>query len=745
MKRTISQFILIVAIFLCQNINTHAATLTGKTFTSSVHSITSLVSDNYYLWAGTSDVGLLRIDKRSGETVIYTTVNSGLTGNYINALTLDKDGALLIGTSQNGIIRFNGARWERITGLSDNYVRGLTVDKQGGIWAYMMQSAGIVRYTAGIWQPVVNRFAGMLTNNPDGNVWIFRAPLNPSSKCDDGWIYEYVNGGLQSTISLAPVCSEVVSPQSFAVDNKNTCWVSGKDALIRINSLSVTRFPLNTDTTTQKRISALAADINDRLLIATTDGYTNCELFLYDQFKTKGQPFDSSIFTSNSCYVTTVCVDKYTGGFWCAASNGNIIKIDGSSGASVFKTGNSGLPSNAINSLIADKSNNIWVATNNGIARYNDTTWTKFPSIGDTMPGRNASSIAKDSSGTIWAGFQQPLEMSSIQSGIAYFNQGQWHTLNKHYISVKKIAFDNEGNLWIVSQEGVYRYRENEYEQLFKTIFSSDREIALGTTVNTIAFDGANKPWIGTGLGLKRYEDSVWIDDTTINRFLPKSGISAQGVLVNTICFSNDTAWVGTAIGLFKIADGNCTHIDTTGSQLPDRSVQCIAIEGPNSIWIGTKRGLVQKTGQKYVTYTTENTPLLDNDITTCAVAPNGTVWVGTRSGGLTCLRQSAVAVLPKISERNSGIKPCYFFLNTTTNRDLCVSIRTNESANIDFSIYSLQGKLIRRYLAKTNGSQSVQFSWNGTDRSNHLVAAGVYLGTVSFNGKIVGSKIVQR
>lgn len=744
MQRTISQFILITAIFLCQNINIHAATLAGKTFTSSGCFINSLVSDNNYLWAGTSDQGLLRIDKRSGETVIYTMSNSGLTENCINALAIDKDGVLLIGTSQNGIIRFNGARWERITGLSNNYIRGLTVDNQGGIWAYT-QSTGIIRYTTGTWQPVVNRFAGMLTSNPDGNVWLFRVPLSASSKCDDGWIYEYVNGGLQTTISLAPICSEFITPQSFVVDRKKTAWVQGQNALVRINDLLITRFPLNTDTTTHKSISALAVNSNDCILIATTDGYNNCELFLYDQFKTRGQPFDSSIFTSNSSYVTTACPDKITGGFWCAASDGSIIKIDGSMSASVFKTGNSMLPSNTINSLIIDKSNNIWVATTRGIARYNDTMWTKFPSVGDTMPGRNASTITKDSSGTIWAGFQQPLEMSSIQSGIAYFNQGQWHTLKRHYISVKKIAFDNEGDLWIVSEDGVYRYRENEYEQLFKTIFSSVREISLGTTVNTIAFDGANTPWIGTGLGIKRYENGIWIDDTTINPLLPKSEVSPQGVNVNTICFSNDTAWVGTGIGLFKISDGNCTRIDTTGSQLPDRSVQCIAIERPNSIWIGTKRGLVHKTGQKYVTYTTENTPLLDNDITVCAFAPNGVLWVGTRTGGLTYLRQSAVSILPKISESNTGKKPADFFLNTTTNRDLCVSIRTNESADIDFSIYSLQGKLIRRYIAKTTGSQSVQFSWNGTDRSNRPVATGVYLGTVSFNGKIVGSKIVQR
>lgn len=690
MKRTFSRFVLIVSIFLCQNSNSHVATVNGKTFSSSAYSIISLTCDNSFLWAGTNNQGLLRIDKKSGEITIYTTSNSGLNDNSIPALALDSDGTLLVGTAYNGISRFDGNKWEQITGLTSNLIRGLAVDTKGGIWAYTM-STGIFRYSASIWQPVINRFAGILTTSPLGNVWAFKAPQDVSFNCNDGWVYEYVDGALQSTISLAPVCSEIISPQSFAVDNKNTCWINGNNALIRINNHSVTRFPLNTDTTVRENISTLAVNINDCLLIATTDDNQNCELFLYDQYKTQGKPFDSSIFTSNSNYITAACTDKYTEGFWCAASNGNIIKIDGSKNATILKTGNSVLPSNTINSIIVDKSN-IWVATNNGIARYNDNVWTKFPSTGDTMPGRNASTITKDPSGTIWAGFRQPPEMSYLQSGISYFNQGQWHTLKQHYISVKKIVFDNKGDLWIISEDGVYRYRENEYEQLFKTLPSSDREIAFGTTVNTIAFDNANTPWIGTGLGLKRYKDSAWIDDTTINRFLPESGILAQGVNVNTICFSNDTAWVGTTIGLFKINNDNCTLIDTTGSRLPDLSVQCITIEGPNSILIGTKRGLVRKSGQNYATYTTENSSLLDNDITSCAVAPNGTMWVGTRSGGLTYFNLSVVNVLPKVSGKNSLLKSVDISLNTTTNRNLSVSIRTGESANIDFSIFSLQG-----------------------------------------------------
>jgi len=243
--RNVLCFSAFVTIIALQSVNVSAATFSGKTFTSSNHRFTAIVCDNRYIWVGTCGEGLFRIDKNSGQTGVYTSSNSGLPDDCIRALALDKEGSLLVGTSYIGIVRFNGTKWEWVGGLTDNVtgfsnynVRGLTVDSKGEIWA--LAQGGFARFTNGVWQPVINRTTGMLTCSPAGNVWIFKLPMNTinaPSTCDNGFIYEYVNGGLQSTIAMKsvftekPFCADLISPLCFVVDNKNNCWINGQNDL----------------------------------------------------------------------------------------------------------------------------------------------------------------------------------------------------------------------------------------------------------------------------------------------------------------------------------------------------------------------------------------------------------------------------------------------------------------------------------------------------------------------------------
>lgn len=733
---------IIIALY---SINAHASSMIGKTFTSSDRLLTTMVSDDRYLWAGSCSEGLLRIDKNSGETVLYTLSNSRLSSDCVRALAFDKQGKLLVGTAQGGIISFDGAVWKQLPSPGDNNVRGMAVDNQGSVWAWM-QSAGVVRYDGTEWQPVVNRFSGILTGDPAGDIWFLNAPLSTSPQCDE-WIHEYSKGGLQSTVSLASACSLITYPTYFAVDNKQNCWVGTQNTLIKLNQHSAERFPVSDDTASPKSLTALAINFADMVLLARTDYSGTSEIFIYDQVNGKGQPFDSIAFTLKNGYITTAYADP-TGEFWCAASNGAIIRIDQFKKTTVLNTGNSVLPSNSVASLLIDKSDNLWAATASGIVKFDGAQWTKYPATGDTIPGKDISAIAMDSSGVIWAGFQQPKLSSMALTGLAYFSERHWHQLMRDHISVKMIAVDKLGDQWVASDGGVYRYHEMKGEQLFETLWSSVAEISLGTSVNTIAFDSDNTPWIGTGLGIKKYVNGTWTDDSTITRYLTKVAGSSlpTGVGVNAINFSGTVIWIGTSGGLFKCTGSNCERFDTTGGMLPDRAVQCIAANGPNSAWIGTKRGLVHFDGLDRTIYTSKNSALYDDDITSIAVSKSGDVWVGTRLGGLTVLQRSSMAPVPVVAPvAGQAVGQLDISYSNLPHHSYRISIKTKSASVIGFSLVSLQGKLIRRFCAVSPGVQHATFTWDGTNSSNQPVPAGMYLGVVTGDGKIIGSKILPR
>jgi ligand-binding sensor domain-containing protein len=656
----------------------------------------------------------------------------------IRALAFDKNGTLLVGTAQVGIMRFDGLKWTPLSGLPDNNVRAMTIDKQGKIWTWF-QTAGVGSFDGITWQPYVNRFSGILTSNDNGDIWMMNLPPEEASNCNDGWIHEYVNSGLQTSISLAPVCNELTYPQYLCIDQKKNCWIGTHDQLIKINATSVNRYPFPAG----KSLTAIAAN-GDKIFFSLTDYSGTCDVYVYDLINSTKEPLEQKLFSFDSRYITAACKDPVSGGFWCATYDGKIITIDAQNNHSVFTTGNSVLPSNSISSLIIDKSDNLWIGTGNGIAHYDKTKWTTWTSQADSLPGLDASALAIDSSGTVWSGFRQNPVMSSLNSGLASFYSDRWHVVKRNYISVNAIAFDNTGNQWIVSNDGVFRNKEQQLERVFQTVYSSDRKIALGTTVNTIAFDKNSIPWIGTGLGLKRFENNAWVDDTTMNKCLPQSSILKDGVNVNAICFVNTTAWIGTSYGLFKFSDGTCVRFDTTGSVLPDMTVQCIYAENSDNVWIGTKKGLVHLDGESHGTYTSDNTVLCDNDITACVKASNGDIWVGTRLGGLTVLSKTGSVNPTSVNLRSYVSKQS---VNVSTRKNagyISVILNPSMSGRVDLSIVSLEGKLVRHFSKVSSGDEPVTFTWNLVDKKGSVVAKNMYLGIISLNGHVIDRRIIR-
>lgn len=92
--------------------------------------INTLFADGETVWIG-SNRGLLRFT--GNRLQIFTTTNSGLPGNEINALVKGADGALLVGTNQ-GVARLAGENFSPIPETSGEEVNALAVTPDRAIW-----------------------------------------------------------------------------------------------------------------------------------------------------------------------------------------------------------------------------------------------------------------------------------------------------------------------------------------------------------------------------------------------------------------------------------------------------------------------------------------------------------------------------------------------------------------------------------------------------------------------------------
>ncbi|OGU55238.1 MAG: hypothetical protein A2V66_01085 [Ignavibacteria bacterium RBG_13_36_8] len=144
--------------------------------------------------------------------------------------------------------------------------------------------------------------------------------------------------------------------------------------------------------------------------------------------------------------------------------------------------------------------------------------------------------------------------------------------------------------------------------------------------LSSIVIDVNGVKWIGTrDKGLVKLEGDVW---TLLNQ-------SNAGLLFNCInCLTLDNRnnlWIGTPLGLMKYDGRNFINFSFL---LPDFYVSAIAFDASGNGWFGTQNGLVKYIGNTYTVYKTINSGLSDNFVT--VILPEGNnIWIGTNAFGI--------------------------------------------------------------------------------------------------------------
>ena len=326
-------------------------------------------------------------------------------------------------------------------------------------------------------------------------------------------------------------------------------------------------------------------------------------------------------------------------------TTGGLVSIDTLSGVTRFyNMFNSGLPSNQIHEVVVDSLGNKWIATyNQGIARFDGAGWTVFgfqqgvPSfygqlyesrrmfvdpdnqlwirywdrlikIRDDsvftydasnfngLLGEHITSMAVDTSGTIWVGTQN--------AGILRYNPATgFDTLNTAdglpENAVKRIFIDPGGAAWISTQNfPLAKLKQNKwtfYSQVTTGIWGFDY-----SSISDMAFHPDGRIWIlDSGGRMIMFNGSKWI--------MPTSGFdSSSGCYGRIMCAVNDRLWIGTnSCGLFENAGNVLVPRGTSNSGLPGNVITDMEIEGERQVWIASdgNAGLTTFDGEEWMVF----------------------------------------------------------------------------------------------------------------------------------------------
>nr|MBP6796712.1 histidine kinase [Luteimonas sp.] len=251
-----------------------------------------------------------------------------------------------------------------------------------------------------------------------------------------------------------------------------------------------------------------------------------------------------------------------------------------------------GLPSNRINALAEDRQGYLWIATRDGLARYDgvgyrvwriddglgdNTIWTLHVDPQDRiwigtqnaglamldakrrtftrydrdshpqMGSNDIWSIAQTPDGSLWFGTSNGgLHRLDSEGNIERFMPVAGDPRSLPSPSVTWLKVDREGRLWVGTYHGIARWTGHDFDRMLQDVRPSP-------SVNGLAFDRANDLWIGLSGGAWVYRARTGI----IEPVRWSDPVTHQPALNMLVQDSQGAHWLDTRSGLALERDGH--------------------------------------------------------------------------------------------------------------------------------------------------------------------------------------------
>ena len=556
------------------------------------------------------------------------TAEQGLTSNRINGITQDQSGFIWIATN-NGLNRFDGFENKQYTNLandsttlSSNSVLALFCDSSDELWVLTINY--LHRYNK-----VTDNFDRFRLSEKEENYWYENKGMITSDKFGNIWIGTPTNGLFvfnRKTNKVEKILPEINSVSSIYCDEAGTLWLRGSDSILLNHDSALPLQCRNYNTESNCilmnydpaagslrsfRIPArFSRSVNDNFIWQIWKGNSGKLNLLLSSgicvFDPQSATFSQSDewnklvpYTNNE--LRAVYHDEQT--IWAGTQGEGLYILDLIKGEVTHHqkiSNNSGsLSNNSITAILKDRSGVYWVATKDGLNKY-DPTMKLFPRY-QNEPGNYkslhydfVSSFCESPDGDIWIG--------TFGKGIAVFDrkkeifqaithvEGKPETLIND--AVRAVEPDKNGNIWIGTVSGLSCY--NFKAKKFVNYRSSNEKGGLASDdILSLLVSSDNQLWIGNGAGLSRYELNNLSPDSFKN-YNSVTGLSS-GRIRKITELSNGTIALGTlGKGITFLNHDHVKNVtpSSLSKNIDSDYINAICEDNLNNVWVGTWNGL---------------------------------------------------------------------------------------------------------------------------------------------------------
>jgi PAS domain S-box-containing protein len=585
-------------------------------------------------------------------------MDRGLPQNSVSCFAQDTNGFLWFGT-ESGLVQYDGARFRTFDHqssprLSYTAVNSLLYARDGSLWA-ASHTGGLVRYREDSFEEPFPELAKepitVLAQGPDGAIWVgsdkglrrilgstlTRVPIETAKPelrvtalgaLNDGsiWVGCY-NGDVvvlregsvirlprsegERRSSVAAIVEQPGGPIWVAYDGSGlfrwdgthlvrvellgqeverlqallaadgALWIGTEfDGIVRYKEGSITKFGAQDGLTTENAIS-LFEDRDGSIWAGTLFS----GLHRFD----RGPALTYGLREGLDAGAITTIAEKEPGVFWLGTRNAGVFQSSEGRFERVTFPG----VSKEIRAMLRRGPDDVWIGgRDGGLVRARGEQRLRLTTE-DGLVANDISALYETRAGEIWAG--------SHGAGISVIDpvsQTVVRTYTNYFISnyIRSFAEDQNGTLWIGTQNGLVRFRNGVFQPRYLAAFPED-------TIRSLSVDPQNTLWIGTrDSGLLRLKDDA------VFAFNFETGL-AHTRIYQLLPHGSDL-WIAGNRGiecvsftqLNAVADGKQTNLITRVLTERDglRTPECGGDGSPSAIagsdgtlWFGTKRGLV--------------------------------------------------------------------------------------------------------------------------------------------------------
>jgi signal transduction histidine kinase/ligand-binding sensor domain-containing protein len=375
-----------------------------------------------------------------------------------------------------------------------------------------------------------------------------------------------------------------------------------------------------------------------------------------------------------------------------------------------------GLPQNSVNSIQQTKDGFLWLATQEGLVRFDGVQFTVFDKNNTPQIKNNhIVSLCIDKKGTLW--------IATLSDGVVTYDQGLFTSVadlpQLKGTQLRHIYRDFHGAIWISTRDsGVVKIDSAGTTQY------TMRNGLVSNNIWEVHQDFKDRIWIAAEGGV-----SVITGDTILS-FTQKDGLAAKENYGLLSAHSGDM-WIGGRNGLQKFVLENNTLKSllniTKENGLPGAGIYEMITDQQGNMWMACNRGLVRYYKGELSSFTDKD-GLSERLVNTVFVDREGNLWIGTDGGGLNVLKDGIFT--------SYSMKEGMPHNNTWTvyeDRKQNLWVGTDEGL-----VLFENAKRIKRVYNKKDGL-SHGLIWSIT----HDESDGIWIGTINGLNRIVNEKVV--